>query len=201
MGWLTWLYNLPLHAWWQWVLSAIAILAFVGWLVTGLLCRPKVRLYFLGEENGQSISCWIQNMPLGKRYFFPRSAIQSLNVTVAIIDIKAQEQGNDMDIVHCDAKPRKIQFNNGEIKETIMLPASKSGVHLPIARAYITRTNEFKAQATNEDGRYSIELYQDEYIAEFRLWVDGDTYRKKRNFKISREKPYVRWVKYGTVKL
>lgn len=169
--------------------------------MVGLLCRSKVKLHFVGNEHGQQIGCWIQNMPLGKQYFFQRSAAQSLNVKVAIIDINAQEQDEESAIVHCDEKPRIIQFDSGEINETIVLPASEDGVFLHIARAYITRTNEFKAQATDRESRYIIELHDGEYMAEFRLWVDGDTYRKTRSFKISQEKPYVRWVKYGTIKL
>jgi hypothetical protein len=199
-----WFWN-PLPNPWQWVALFVGIIALVGWLVTGLTCRPKVRLLFIGDKYGQKISCWIQNMPLSKLYFFPRSVVQSLSVRVAIIDIeaeeKAQEQGEGSWFVCFDEKPRKIQFNDGEIGENIALPASEWGVPLHIARAYIAKTNDLKAQATDRNGVYNIELHQGEYKAKFILWVDGKEYHKDRMFKISPKKPNVAWDKDGTVKL
>jgi hypothetical protein len=205
MGWVNWLYNLPVHAWWQWALSAIAIASFVGWLVTGLVCRPKVRLLFIGDTYGEKISCGIQNVPLSKWYFFPRSTVQSLSVRIAIVDIEAERRAQEQAIapwfVCFDAKPRKVQFNDGAIDTNIGLPASNWGVILPIARAYTTGANELKAQATDRNGVYNIELHQGEYRAEFILWVDGKEHHKKQVFRISQEKPNVIWNKHGTVKL
>jgi len=198
-----WFWN-PLPNPWQWVALFVGFIALVGWLVSELLrvlCRPKVRLHFLGDEHDLKISCWIQNMPLSKLYLFPRSAVQSLNVRIAIKDIKAEEQGKADWFPRYDYKPCPIQFNGGEMGENIVLPASDWGVPLHIARAYITKTNELKAQAADTNGVFNIELHQGEYVTTFILWVDGKEYHKENIFKISRQKPYATWVKYGTVKL
>jgi len=197
MEWFNWFWNLPPPIWWQWVLSIIAVIAFVGWLVNEIihqLSRPRVRLHF--HSGVQAIYCHIQNMP--SRYLLRRDAVQSLTVEVVIVDIKAEEQDEIAGCIHSDKTARKIQFGEAQVekKETIMLPASEQCASLQIVRA-----SELKALASDENGKFNIELHPGEYRAVLIIQIDGKERLRQREFKVSQEKPYVAWEKDGTVKL
>jgi len=120
-----------------------------------------------------------------------RRSVQSLTVSIAIRDMDAEEK-----VVHWDETARKLQFGDDEEHRCIMLPASKYGVNISIARA-----SELKSLAVDENGEPNIELHEGRYKVEMAIWVNGKEIEVSRDFKVSRSKPFIEWVYDGEINL
>lgn len=125
-----------------------------------------------------------------------RRSVQLLNVRVSITDIEAEAQDELSGLIHYDELPRKIQLGDGEMQRTIIVPASRQRIIVPIVKA-----NGLKAIASNEDNEWTIELKRGKYRAAFTICADGLEHNIEREFEVRQERPYVTWIQNGTVKL